>query len=290
MNNSNLKQSRTIILFLIVPMLLILLFSVLPLGLMIYYSFTDWDGFSTTYNYVGFENYLKFFKPDNLEPFKLFGYYFLSAILQFCFGILLAVYVFFQKRFKKILFIVTILPVFINTVAVGLMFILFFQPEGMFDQLLHIITFNNYEPGSIFWIGNQKIINYTIAIISFWRFTSFTFLLLFSGLNSVDKNLIKAAYQAGASKYQIARYVLLPNIKISINLVIIMLLIGTITAVEIPMVISKGALKTKTVLMRLNEVAFSMRDYGLASVISLVIITIILVILGFRLREATNEK
>ncbi len=291
MNNLKTKQSRTIAVFLIVPMLLIFFFILIPLGLIIYFSFTNWDGFSTSYTFVGFENYIKFINEDNLAPFRLIFYYGLSAIIQLIIGVYLAVFVYFQKRLKKVLIIITILPIFVNTVAVGLIFLLFFQPSGMFDQILALISFGNYEVGTTLWIGNQQIINYTLILISVWRFTSFTFLLTLSGLNSVDKNLVKAAYQVGASKYQIARYILIPNIRISLNLIITMLIIGTITVLEIPMVISQGALKTKTILMRLNEVAFSMRDYGLASVISLIVSGIILIVLIICLKRGVgNEK
>ncbi len=289
MNNFKSKQSRTVIMFLIVPMLLIFFFVFIPFALMFFFSFTNWDGFSTSYSFVGINNYFKLFKADNLEPFKLIFYYGIGGIFQLIIGVYLAVFVYFQKRFKKLMIIITILPIFINTVAVGLIFLLFFQPSGMFDQIITVITFGNYQPGTILWIGNQQIINITLVIIAIWRFTSFTFLLTLSGLNSVDEKLVKAAYQSGANKYQITRYILLPNIRITLNLIITMLIIGSITVLEIPMVISQGALKTKTILMRLNEVAFLMRDYGLASVISLVIGGLILVILVICLRKGVEN-
>ncbi len=69
-----------------------------------------------------------------------------------------------------------------------------------------------------------------------------------------------------------------------------MLVIGALTTLEIPMIITKGALNTKTIIMRLNEVAFTMRDYGLASVISIVIIGLISILLYFCLKKGKNNE
>ncbi len=290
MNKYKFRQSRTIIGFLIVPILLILLFAIIPIFLMIFYSFTDWDGFSQSFNFVGHKNYYNFWQPDNLLPFQTIIVYLIAAIFQLVIGGYLALYTYFHPKYQKLLIIICVLPVFINTVAVGLIFLLFFQPNGMFDQILEIITFHHYQSGNILWIGNQDFINRTLGVITVWRYTSFTYILTYSGLKSVNPNLIKAAYQVGASRIQIARYVLLPNIKITLNLIIIMLVIGALTTLEIPMIITKGALNTKTIIMRLNEVAFTMRDYGLASVISIVIIGLISILLYFCLKKGKNNE
>ncbi len=290
MNKYKFKQSRTIISFLIVPILLIIIFAIIPIMLMIFYSFTDWDGFSQTFNFVGLENYYKFWQMDNLQPFKAIIVYLIAATFQLLIGGYLALYTYFHPKYQKILIIICVLPVFINTVAVGLIFILFFQPSGMFDQIIEIITFHHYQSGNILWIGNHDFVNKTLVLITVWRYTSFTFILTYSGLKSVNPNLIKAAYQAGANQIQIARYVLLPNIKITLNLIIIMLVIGALTTLEIPMIITKGALNTKTIIMRLNEVAFTMRDYGLASVISIMIIGIISILLYFCLKKGKKNE
>ena len=37
------------------------IFSLIPLGMVFYYCFTDWDGLSSTWDIVGFENFKKIF-------------------------------------------------------------------------------------------------------------------------------------------------------------------------------------------------------------------------------------
>lgn len=251
---------------------------------MVYYSFTDWDGFSNSYNFVGLENYLAIFNQDNLSPIFNSVYYLVSSIFQLLLGIYLAIYVFFQKHFKKITISILLLPVLLNTVAIGLMFRMFFMPGGTFDlslNALHLINYTDPEH-SIKWLGDADLVNYTLAFITFWRYTSYTFILIYGALLSIDSNLVRAAYQVGANKYQIARYILIPNIKVTMSIVITTLVIGALSTVELPMIMTGGALSTKTIVMRIQEVAFSMRNFGLASSLSIFVICIIGIVISVK--------
>ncbi len=276
-NNLKKEQIRIIKIFLFVPLLLIVIFFILPLILMIFYSFTDWDGFSKTFEYVNLENYKKIFRLDNIKPFLVIFYYLISAFFQLLLALFLSYFVFFQKKFKKITFIIILLPIFINTVAIGISFLYVFEPDGLLNSFLKLFYGNDFN--NIKWIGDIKLANWSLAFVSLWRYTPYSFILIYSAFNSINKNWIKAAKIAGANNYHIFRYVLLPNIKTTLFIVISMLLVGTVTAFEIPMIITNGANNTQTILMRINELAFSMRDFGMASVMSILVILLILILL-----------
>lgn len=51
----------TPLLFLAVPLVLLITLTYYPVGNMIWYSFTDWDGISLEKDAVGFDNYLQIF-------------------------------------------------------------------------------------------------------------------------------------------------------------------------------------------------------------------------------------
>ncbi len=278
---SNKSQARTVQLFLFIPISLIILYVIIPFLLMVFYSFTNWDGYSPTYDFVGFKNYSKLWTQENISPLLVSSYYLFASVLQLLIGVLLALYVYFKKRYKKLFVTILVLPILINTVAVGLIFRLFLMPGSSFDMLLdslHIITYANPEE-SIKWIGNTRIVNYTLAIISIWRYTPYTFILIYGAFETIDKRLIDAARQQGASNFQIATKVLLPNIKTTLMIVVITLIIGALSAVELPMIMTGGMLGTQTIVMRIQEIGFNMRDFGLASVLSLFVSAIILLII-----------
>ncbi len=286
------NSKKTVFTFLAIPTILIGIIYVIPLVLMIFYSFADYNGYSNSYAYVGIDNYANVFNDEVIATFKNIWFYLLSAVMQFIIGTYLAFFVYFQKRFKYITIVIIIIPLLINTVASGLSFTVFLKPMGLFDQVLNFLNITDFssEAQTVKWIGNTSIVNYTLAIITLWKYTPFTFLLMYYAINSVNKSIVKSAILQGASKFQIAKNIIIPNIKTTIRVVIAMLLVGAVTALEIPKVVTKGVLNTKTILIYVNDMAFSMRNYGLASVLSMVVVGIIIIISIVVLRRNGDEK
>src|SRR3954463_9730272 len=63
-------------LFLAVPVALLLTFTYTPVANMLYYSFTDWDGFSPDRQLVGSANYTELFtRPDLFRVFFVSLFY-----------------------------------------------------------------------------------------------------------------------------------------------------------------------------------------------------------------------
>ena len=50
--------------FLGLPLAIFLVFVIYPFVQALYYSMTDWSGFSPTYNFVGLDNFTKLFHDD----------------------------------------------------------------------------------------------------------------------------------------------------------------------------------------------------------------------------------
>ena len=58
MGSLNKKRKQFIVISLVVPLLLLIGFVMVPAFDLLRMSFTDWDGYSATSNFVGFENYI----------------------------------------------------------------------------------------------------------------------------------------------------------------------------------------------------------------------------------------
>ena len=50
------------------------IFSLIPLGMVFYYCFTDWDGLSSTWDIVGFENFKKIYSVNVFGTFLMMHY------------------------------------------------------------------------------------------------------------------------------------------------------------------------------------------------------------------------
>lgn len=86
------QEYITLAVFLIIPLLFLLYFSVYPVFSMFYYSFTDWRGTVGSQQFVGWKNYINVFTNENYRNvFKTAGYYLAAGILQQVVSLALAV-------------------------------------------------------------------------------------------------------------------------------------------------------------------------------------------------------
>ena len=117
------KEFLTILLFLIVPIALLVMFTFVPFVNMVRYSLTDWDGLRSTSNLVGVDNYVQLFtRPEYKAVFKNTLYYLIGAIIQIVLALFLACLVGSKYKgadfYKGIIFF----PSLLNGVAVSMIF------------------------------------------------------------------------------------------------------------------------------------------------------------------------
>src|SRR5690606_19437873 len=127
-------------LFLLIPLGLLILLTYVPLGNMIWYGFTDWDGLDKTKDYVGFDNYIAIFtKPEVFQVFIVSLYYLGASVVQMVLALYFATILSFRTRFRNLFKGVLFFPYLINGVAIAFVFLYFFQPGGTLDAVLQIV-------------------------------------------------------------------------------------------------------------------------------------------------------
>lgn len=270
MNKLSLKreEKQTILLFLSLPLLLLLIFGLLPIVTLIYNSFTNWDGLATDKNFVGLKNYLTIWQdPVYLQAFKTNLFYLGSGLLQIVIALTLAILLATKTYGKNIFKAVIVFPIMISGVATSLIFRLFFEPDGSFDQLLHFFHLSKYIR---FWLGDPTVANYTLAFISLWRHLGTSFLLYFAAIQGLPAVYQKAASLEGANLWQQTRYIILPNIQTVLKLNFILLTIGAVSAFEIPLIMTNGSNGTATFLVQTMKVAFEQKLVGLGSALAVI--------------------
>ena len=60
----SLDRLSFMVVFLGLPLAIYVVFVIYPFGRALYYSMTDWSGFTPTYNFVGLDNFTKLFHDD----------------------------------------------------------------------------------------------------------------------------------------------------------------------------------------------------------------------------------
>ena len=290
MNNVNLikKERQIIFLFLFFPILLLFLFGFLPIIEIVIYSFTSWNGISKTKEFIGFDNYIRVLTDKAyLQVFKNSLYYFLSGMLQIIIAMFFAIMLSFKVKFKSFFKASFVFPTLISGVAISMMFRVFFEPGGTFDAALGTLGLGEFVH---YWLGDPRIVNYTLASISLWRFTGRSFIMYFGAIQSIPREYIKAAEIEGASVIQKVRYVILPNIHTIIKINFILLIIGAISVFEIPMIMTNGSNGTSTFLLQTIKTAFEQKKIGLAASMAVIISIVIILATIIQKKVYSNDE
>lgn len=280
-SNISYKAQRNIIIvsFLAIPMALLVTFAFLPVISMFWYSFTDWNGYSEM-NFIGFENYKTIFSnPEYFAVFRVSLYYFFATFVQLGIALYFATILSFEVKFKNFFKGVLFFPYLLNGVAIGLMFLLFFRADGTLDTVLQAIGLGQFTQK---WLGNPDLINYSLAGVSVWRYMGFNFIIFLGAISSIPNEIYEASEMDGANRWHQFRYIILPSIKIIISLNLILAVSGSLSAFEIPFIMTGGANGSATFVIQTVNTAFKYGKIGLGSAMAVILLFIVVIVTGIQ--------
>lgn len=277
------QKYMTTFLFLLIPLVLLILFTIIPAVNMGIYSFQQRDQLGVSWDWVGFDNYARIFTDDAyLSTFTNSLYYLVGSFLQQAFALLIASVlcskIKFSGLFKGILFF----PYMMNGVAVSLIFRRFFQKgdgitntEGTLNSIFMLFGLDPVK-----WLSDPSIVNYCLVFASIWRYIGFDIIMYIGAIQSISPDIYEAADLDGANSWQRFRYIVFPSIRPIVSLQLILAVKGAISVFEIPYIITGGRSGTSTFVIKTIETAFQYQKIGLASAMAIVLLAIILVVTG----------
>ncbi|MFB8085422.1 carbohydrate ABC transporter permease [Streptomyces sp. NPDC055992] len=274
-------------LFLTAPLALLITFTYVPVGNMIYYSFTDWDGISPDRNFTGLDNYVQIFtRPELFRVFFVSVYYLAASAVQIVIALYFATVLSFDLRFRNLFKGLLFFPYLINGVAIGFVFLYFFQDGGTLDTVL---SWFGQNPDHA-WLGDAGSANTSLAGVSVWRYTGLNFVLFLGAIQSIPGELYEAAQLDGATRWQQFRHIIAPSIRPVLSLSVILAISGSLAVFEIPWIMTGGATGTSTFVIQTVKLAFQFNKTGLASAAAVVLLLIILLITWIQRRLVPDEK
>jgi len=283
MFNLSYKAQRYGILFgfLTVPLVLLAMFSLYPALALVFFSFTDWDGLGFDMRWIGLINYKEIFSRSDI--FAVFGtnlYYFVGGLVQTAIALWFAVVLNERLRGRYFFRVMLFLPYVLHSVATVIMFKNVYHAEyGSLNTLLGAIGLESWQQ---MWLGNPKLVNFSLAFISMWKYFGLSMVIFIGALQSVPRDFYEAATIDGASGWQSFRFITLPSIRRVIELMLILTLTGALEAFDIPYVMMLGANGTTTFVIQTVDMAFKFENYGLASAMAVVLLFIVLLVIAFQ--------
>ena len=270
-----------------------LLFTVVPMAVSLYLSFTQWNVL-TPPKWIGFDNYVTMFTkdPEFYQSLKVtISYVITSVPLRMITALFLAVLLneatsaigFFRTAFY--------IPSIVASVAAAVLWQWIFNPRfGPINGLLRV--FGIAGPN---WFNDPKTALWGIVIMSVWGVGA-EMLIFLAGLKSIPRSLYEAAEVDGAGRLTRFFRITLPMLSPTIFFNLIMSMIGSFQTFDSAFVISTaragqiGAPLKSTLfyLLHLYQEGFSSLNMGYASALAWVLFIIILAVTYLINRSSKN--
>ncbi|RKP51721.1 sugar ABC transporter permease [Cohnella endophytica] len=200
-------------------------------------SLTDWDGIRPPH-FIGADNYKSLMKDPNffaaLE--NNFRWMALFCTIPVVFGLIVASVV--SKAGKGQMFYRSafFLPQIVSTVVSAKIWAWIYNPFFGINTVLQQWGIQNVP----LWLGNPKIALYSVALVDGWRYWGFLMVLFLSALHQTDRALEEAAKVDGASRIRIFWHVMLPQLRPTISLILMMTMIWSFAAFDYVFVMTNG--------------------------------------------------
>lgn len=270
-------NTTSILFFVALPVGLLILFTYIPFLNVIKDSFFS-KTYTSNYGFVGLENYAFILtNPEYCQAFANSIYYIVAALIQVVLSLVLAVLL-CRARFSAVFKALIVLPYMINGMAIGYIFRLFYTHGYVLDSLLMYL---GLELDSLpYWLRDQAVNNWAIAFASVWRYTGISLVIFIGAIGSIHRSLFEASWLDGASSFAQFRYIIWPSIR---NVVFVELFLSVVTSLsefELPYAIaSGGANGTATYMTYIYKIAFSERKIGVASAMTVILLSTILMVI-----------
>ena len=188
-------------------------------------SFTSYDPFRPSVDFVGLANYEKMLGDPNARRALNNTLFFtlLNVPGTVVIGLFLAMMLNRVGRAAGVFRTIFYLPNVTPAVAIGALFLLVLQGSGLLNQALRAIGVS----GTPFWLTDPDVVIYGIVIMALWT-TGSTVIILFAALRNVPREMYEAARIDGASAWQQLRSITIPFISGPLFFVIVVNLIASL--------------------------------------------------------------
>jgi len=249
-------------------------FTIFPMIMSMYYSFTDFNLISKE-TFVGLENYLRLFSDQRfLKSVSVtLKYVALSVPLKLIFALIVAYFLTKEKKGTGLYRAIYYLPSLIGgSIAVSLVWRELFARKGLINYIITAIL--GFD--AVSWFGDQKMAMVPLILISVWQFGS-SMIIFAAGLKEIPRTYYEAAKIDGANPFQVIRKITLPCLSPIILYNLVMQTIAAFMSFTQAFVITGGGPNDATNFYALYvyKQAFTYYDMGYASAMSWVMLVII---------------
>ncbi|UUZ83427.1 sugar ABC transporter permease [Paenibacillus sp. P26] len=270
------KTSPSLINLMYVPAaVLFILFIYYPFIKGLQISFTNWDGYSQTYAYVGLDNYKRMLADSRIGTVVVntFIYGVGGTVFQNLIGLLYAVLLNRSFRGKGLVRTVIYLPVIISPIIMGYIWYFFFQLNG--GALNDIILLFQNTPVNLLADPEHNV--WIITLVNTYQFLGVAMIIYLAGLQGISKEYYEAAEIDGASPFSRFWNITLPLLAPSITINVVLNLIGGLKLFDVITALTNGGpgYASASLSTMMYQLYFARQDAGLAATLGNLMFVII---------------
>jgi len=248
-------------------------FALLPMALVVYLSFTRWNGLGSPH-WTGLANWSYLLRdPQVIQSLKLSGI--LTAVtwaFQTAVSLPLGVWAAGPQRGRAVLSAVFFTPLLISSSGIAVLWKALLDPN--FGLATIFGPWVGVDDGN--FIGRPSLALWTIMAVISWQFIPFHTLLYQSATRQIPSVLYEAATVDGAGRFQQFRAITLPQLRHTIITSSVLMIVGSLTYFEVVLIITGGGPGAATRILPLDMylTGFSAFQMGYASVLSVLLLAV----------------
>ncbi|WP_162944131.1 carbohydrate ABC transporter permease [Paenibacillus aceti] len=283
----NRHQEKMAYVFITPTLLLFAIFTVIPVVMALYLSFTNYDVLSRM-DWVALDNYQRLFK-DGLywTTFKNVIFYSIIFVpLNILLSLGMAMLMNFKRFGIRLFRTMNYLPTLTSAVAAATVWIWLLHPEfGLVNNMLG--WFGITGPA---WLAQTETAMPSIIMVTLWQSIGSNMVIYIAGLQGVPDYLYESAKLDGASAFARFRYITWPQLRPTTFLISTMAIIGALQLFDQAFVLTQGGPGnvTKTPVYLIYQQGFKQLQMGYASAQAFVLAIAILIfsLINMRINKA----
>jgi multiple sugar transport system permease protein len=253
------------------------LFVILPLGLMFWYSFHDWNVLAGGFTWTGGENYGRLAQDPALPGVLGATAMFSIGLVALNLSLALVLAILLNQKLRGTIVFRTIFfsPVAVTLVAWTIVWRFLLQDDGGVNGLLSTIGVEGPN-----WLRGETTAMVAVVVVQVLKNVGLNMVLFLAALQGVPKELYEASTIDGAGAWTRFRRITMPMISPTILLTSIITVVGSLQVfAQIDVLTSGGPGTSTTVLVYyLYQNAFQFHDFGYGATLSVLLFGIVLVL------------
>jgi len=264
-------------------LLLIAVFTYVPLFNNLYYSTLNWTLGSASATVVGLENYITFFTSADAGRVLGTTAVFMAATVggSMVLGLLVALALNSKVRGTTFARSAVFAPYVLSGVGVGLVWLFIFDPGyGVLAWILR--GFGQQSPQ---WINDPELSLVMVIIVYVWKNLGYCAVVFLAGLQSLPQDVMEAAALDGAGHFRRFLSMSLPLLSPTTFFLLITTMLSSLQAFDLIRIMTPLGSGTSTLIYEAYLQAFGAYNRaGYSAAISVVLFAILLVITVLQLR------